>query len=336
MLAAIAVAAMVGAAQAPETPVTSAGPINLLDAPGGLPRFVQRPTGQEFADVYPHAAANLGVGGRALLHCEVAARDGRLAKCRVIREAPVDAGFGGAALGLARFFRVDPQSDAATRGELDLPIGFATSASADEQLTAGPWLEAPTFADIGAAYPDIGGGVTGQVVLHCALERDGRLKACKSIYMQPTDREFDQAALKLSHLFRMKIDQAALNSHQPLAANVLVRIAAPFGAEYKQRRIADPVWLASPSAAHLAELFPAQAASKSVTEGVGMADCTVGVDGALTACQPSGEGDPQKLGFSEAAIKAAGGMRMAPWTDDGGPVDGAQVRVPIRFTSVAQ
>jgi len=27
---------------------------------------------------------------------------------------------------------------------------------------------------------------------------------------------------------------------------------------------------------------------------------------------------------------------MSPWTDEGGPVDGAQVRVPIHFTSVAR
>jgi len=162
------------------------------------------------------------------------------------------------------------------------------------------------------------------------------VRDCKAVYQQPVNRDFDKAAIKVSNLFRLRINQDVLKTHRPMAANITLRLVAPFGDEFKQRRIVDPVWLASPSFARLAELFPAQAAAKNVTEGTGTADCAVGPDGALTACHAFGDGDPPGLGFSDAAVKAAAAMRISPWTDDGGPVDGALVRVPLRFTSVAR
>lgn len=42
-------------------------------------------------------------------------------------------------------------------------------------------------------------------------------------------------------------------------------------------------------------------------------------------------GEPDGLGFSDAAVKIASGMRMNPWTEAGGPVNGARVQLPIRF-----
>jgi TonB family protein len=335
MLAAIALAMALGAFQAPDANAVAAGPVNLTDPLAALPKFIERPNAAQFSSAYPHGAANVGMGGRAVLHCEVAPT-GRLEQCVVARESPTGVGFGAAALGLAKYFRVDPPGEQSKTTELDLPIGFATSISEDEQFVTGPWLEAPSFADVGAAYPDIGGGVAGEAVLHCALTRDGALRDCRSIYQQPVGRDFDKAAIGLAHLFRMRIDQAYLNTHQPMATNVMMRLPAPYRDEFKQKRIVDPAWLAAPGFARLAELFPAQATAKSVTEGTGVVDCTVGADGALTACRAVGAGGPAGLGFAEAAVKAAGALRMSPWTDEGGPVDGAQVRVPIRFTSVAR
>ena len=335
MLAAILLAVALGALQAPEASNAPTVSVNLIDPPTDLPGFLQRPDPAQFSGAYPHSAANMGVGGHALLHCQVA-KGGRLEKCAVLRESPAGAGFGAGALSVAKYFRIDPASDAAQRGEIDLPIGFATSINEDEQLVTGPWLEAPTFADVAAAYPDIGGGAAGETVLHCGLTREGRVRDCKAVYQQPVNRDFDKAAIKVSNLFRLRINQDVLKTHRPMAANITLRLVAPFGDEFKQRRIVDPVWLASPSFARLAELFPAQAAAKNVTEGTGTADCAVGPDGALTACHAFGDGDPPGLGFSDAAVKAAAAMRISPWTDDGGPVDGALVRVPLRFTSVAR
>jgi protein TonB len=121
-----------------------------------------------------------------------------------------------------------------------------------------------------------------------------------------------------------------------MVANVLLSLPAPYGDDAKAKRITDPVWLAVPDDATLAQLFPAPATRKSVNSGQGTADCTVAADGTLQACHAYGDGDPAGLGFSEAAVKAAGTMRMSPWTAAGGPVDGAQVRIPIRFTQAAK
>lgn len=323
MLAVAALAASTpGAVQEPA--------VNVLDAPTEAPRFVERPSASDLGAAYPHGAAQVGMAGKALLHCQIN-RGGRLDACRVERESPAGAGFGGAALSMAKFFRVDPESEATLRGDLELPIGFATAVDEDHLAVAGPWLAAPSFADVAAVYPDIGGGVAGQVVMRCALERDGSLKACKTLYLKPTDRDFDAAAQKLTHLFRMQVVPGLMTSHQPMVANVVMSLAAPFGDDAKARRIAAPVWLTSLDAVSLARLFPLQAAQKGVHSGQGVADCRVGPDGTLQACHAAGPGDPPGLGFSEAAATAAAAMRMSPWTDAGGPADGAVVRIPIRF-----
>jgi hypothetical protein len=307
----------------------------VLDPQGGLPVFIERPSQANLSAAYPRGAAAVGMSGRAVLHCRVAP-DGGLNKCAAIREFPLGAGFGDAALNLSRYYRIDTGSDAVRGGEVDLPIGFVTQISEDEQLVTGPWLAAPGFADTAAVYPDIGGGVSGQVFLHCALARDGSVRACKAKYMRPPDREFDVAALKLTHLFRMSVDPKVFRSGQSAGVNVLLSIAAPYGDEAKVKRVIDPVWLAVPDGPTLAHLFPASAAQKGFQSGLGTAACTVAADGALKACQASGDGDPPGLGFSDAAAKAAAGMRMSPWTEAGGPVDGAQVRIPIRFTQAAK
>lgn len=331
MLAVALIAAAVGAAPTPN----DSAPVSVLAPIGIEARFVQRPSGSEYGAVYPHGAVNVGMPGHVALDCGVE-NDGRLQKCKVEREIPEGASFGGAAVSLSRFFRLDSESVAAMGGDFHFSIGFATATSEDAQLAIGPWLAAPGFADTNAVYPDIGGGVTGQVFMHCGLERDGRLKDCKALYERPIDRDFDVAALKLARRFQMRIDPVVLKSHEALSANVLVRIAAPFGDDAKQRRIADPVWLSAPSLAALSRLFPAQATAKGVTAGVGTVDCTVAADGSLVDCRTGDAGDPPNLGFSDAALKAVAGMRMSPWTDDGGPVDGARIRLPVRFTSVAQ
>lgn len=326
MIAAMMAAAVM--AQAPDPADKPALAVNVLAAPTETPRIAKRPTPLEYLTAYPKAAASVGMGGKAVLDCHVD-NGGRLDACRVAHETPLGAGFGAAALTLSRSYRVEQEPYRAA--DVELPIGFATTLNDNELAVAGPWLAAPTFADVAAAYPDIGGGAAGQIVLHCALQRDGTLHACKTLYLKPVDRDFDVAAMKLARLFRMQINPVTLKSGQPMVADVAMSLAAPFMDEAKTRRISAPDWLAAPGAADLARLFPAEAAAKGVSAGLGEADCTVAADGSLRDCQPFGEGEPPGVGFSKAAALAAAMMRMSPWTDAGGPVDGALVRIPIRF-----
>jgi hypothetical protein len=328
------------AASPPASPTTVPAnlpppPVNLLPVGGDEPlRFLERPSASALAQAYPKGPASVGMSGRAVIHCGVGA-NGWLTRCQATEELPAGLGFGGAAASLGRYFRLDPASEAATQTAIDVPIGFATSALESEVLVAGPWLAAPTFSQVAAVYPDIGGGAAGVVVLHCALDHDGRLRACKTLYAKPTDRNFDAAALKLSRFFRMRIDPGRFKSGQPLATNVTLRLAAPFGDEAKEKKIAAPSWLTGLDPTAVTKMFPSEATAKGLTSGLGYADCVVGADGALADCRPAG-GEPADLGFSEAAVKAAGAIRLSPWTDDGGPVDGAPVRVPVRFTRAAK
>jgi len=74
------------------------------------PDWLKRPGAREFARYYPDHAARAGIGGSVTLSCVVAG-DGKVRDCRVADETPQDAGFGAAALKLAPFFRLSPQTE---------------------------------------------------------------------------------------------------------------------------------------------------------------------------------------------------------------------------------
>jgi len=309
---------------------TPAGAINQIDPPTSQPVFVQRATEEQIAQAYPRSAAHLGASGRAVVHCQVNDQGG-MESCAALREFPQGLGFSEAALGLAKYFRLDPNSFAAKLGEVDVPVNFLAPSKGDDLVLSGSWRAAPSFDAVGAVYPDIGGGAVGLVELRCAISPAGDLSGCKSIYVSPQERDFDKAALKLADQFKMQVDPSTAQTNRRLFANVIIRMPAPFGDEFRSRWVVDPRWVSLPDASRLAALFPAAAKAKGVTTGSGVADCQVGADGALKGCKPFEDGDPPELGFSQAAAKAAGEMRMSPWTDAFGPAAGASVRVPVTF-----
>jgi len=97
-----------------------------LPAPGVIPDWTQRPGPADVAWAYPAAAKAANLEGRATLDCRIDGA-GRLTGCKVRSEAPLDAGFGQAALALAPQFemRATDRNGLPTRGaNVRIPIRF--------------------------------------------------------------------------------------------------------------------------------------------------------------------------------------------------------------------
>jgi TonB family protein len=320
----LAAGAAVAAATAPPAPA----PEVII-----APHWLVRPKGNDVAAAYPDRAKHALISGRAELSCLVAA-DGRLEHCRTYAEAPVGQGFGDAALTLAPRFRMEPPALLPPGAEptVFIPIRFIIAGHPIplEMIMASPrWMSAPTFADLGGAFPD-GAKVDGEVTLRCDVWSQGSLGNCRVLDERPTGSGFAKAAHSLVRRFRVDMDGRVPLPGDNLVADLKIHFSSPESAGFRERRIGQPTWLAVADPAQAAELFPVAASAKGLRTGRGVASCGVGPDGSLRDCVPLA-GDPDGVGFSEAAVKIASVMRMNPWTDAGGPVDGAHVDLPVRF-----
>jgi TonB family protein len=90
------------------------------------PSWLRKPTGDEFARVYPRKALVNRVSGRAALNCRVTVT-GALETCVVIDEGPVGFGFGAAALKMSSAFVMRPETVngvPVTGAQVNIPIVF--------------------------------------------------------------------------------------------------------------------------------------------------------------------------------------------------------------------
>ena len=214
-----------------------------------------------------------------------------------------------------------------------IPIHFQMAGAPLPKQTFinGPiWASAPSFNDLATAFPASASSPAGDVSLRCGVAADGALTACEVREERPAGEGFAAAARLIVSKFRVELGGRPARPSDNLAAELKVHLSNPKSAEFQERRIGQPTWVTLPDPAQAAALFPAEAAAKGLKTGRGVASCGVAPDGGLRDCVPLAA-DPDGLGFSEAAVKIAPLMRMNLWTDAGGPVDGAQVRLPVRF-----
>lgn len=276
-----------------------------------------------------------GVSGGAVLVCESNIQGG-LENCKVDSETPAGEGFGVAALLLVPSFQMKPamKDGKPTRSAVRIPISFKTegggwSGQAVSMIAKPLWKSAPSFADMAAAWPRRAAGVTeAHVAMRCRVTKESRLSLCETMTETPSGKGFGSAARALGDRFELAVDPRGQGARRDIYVNVAVRFVDPNDA--KARTVAHPRWIQGPDPSKILEIFPAEAIARGLTKGVGVADCLVAPDGGLTDCRPARE-DPAGAGFAAAAVSIAGVMRMSPWTEDGRPVDGARIKLPIRF-----
>ncbi len=185
------------------------------------PDWLRKPTGEEMMALYPQAAADNGVEGRALIRCTVSAR-GTLVDCFIVSEDPPGAGFGAAALAMTPSFLMRPMTKDGSPvdgGRIQIPIAFrlpqpepgpppsSIPPPVDPRAVTMPdWLHKPNGEDMARVYPPgaAHAGLNGGAVISCHVTALGTLVECKVDDERPAGKGFGEAALKLGRLFKMR------------------------------------------------------------------------------------------------------------------------------------
>lgn len=277
-----------------------------------------KPTQAQLLGVWPREALRRGQDGKALIACKVSVQ-GALHDCAVVSEDPPNTGFGGAALALTPQFLMTPFTCDGKPFESDvrIPIHFTgltglpptgsilplpASSLGHSVIARVPWMDAPTYAQVLAAYPDKARRthVGGHVALNCRFDGGGRLAGCEVLSENPAGAGFGKGAKTLAKAFLApRTDANGLSLKDD--TTVVAFTFAPEMLDGQSPVIGKPQWTRVPEAVDVAAGFPAAATAANITVGHVVMGCQVGVGGKLTDCAVTRQ-SPDGLGFDKAAL----------------------------------
>lgn len=319
-----------------------AAPAAAQDRP---PDWLKKPTQSDLEAVWPAQALKQGYGGKATISCVLTVQ-GALRDCQVRSESPAGGGFGSAALVLASQFMMRPQLQGGKPVEstVTIPINFPkpdkatgshirpntdTDLPRERVYTGLPWRAAPTYADLMAAYPAKAreAQASGAVTLDCRVEKTGGLSGCRKLREEPERLGFADAARTLAPRF----STPTTDSQGQSIAGSRVHLRVSFDSKMlTSPLIGKPKWVGLPQVNDMSAVIPEAARKAGVYKSRVVLECGVITDGAVDQCQVLSQ-EPDGLGYGDAAVALSKFFRLAVWTEEGLPVVGGRVRIPLRF-----
>jgi TonB family protein len=257
--------------------------------------------------------------------------------CFPLSETPEGSGFGGAAIALTPQFLMKP---AQLKGKpvlstVNIPINWEPMGGPNETFGAKrvipgdlPWTEAPSFADVAAAYPKKAreDKIGGRATMACDLTEEGRLSGCNVPTIEPKGYGFDTAAKALSKKFRFAVstdaDRKATHGLEIHLTMVFDPSMLTDGAPSSASRVGWP----SQGRADAGRLrHPGRDQHRAGDPGVRRS-----AGGTVAGCKVDGE-EPAGKGVGAAALSLAPAFRLTTWTAEGLPTVGGTIRIPIRY-----
>lgn len=186
-----------------------------------------------------------------------------------------------------------------------------------------PLAEAPSVADLAAAYPARAkaAGLNGKVELSCSVGRDDRPRDCAPVLEKPGGYGFGAAAIKLAQ--HMKVGREGMYGQ-----NIFIPFAFDTTVLNGPTTVTKPAWEVLPTAQDFQATFPKT--ENGVNHVRVVLGCTVASDGALNGCAVNQE-DPAGQGYGAGALALASKFKLAPWGPQGEPMVGAKINLPIRY-----
>jgi hypothetical protein len=199
----------------------------------------------------------------------------------------------------------------------------AVAFSAGAESGAPAWIEAPTVADIAAAYPAKAkaAGVGGAVTLTCEIGRDLHPRDCEALKEKPGLYGFGAVARKLA-------EKLKVSSTEMIGQNIFIPVTFDPAVLGGTAMVTKPAWASMPAIEDFQASFPKS--QNGVNDVRVVLGCTVEAGGSLGGCAVTQE-TPAGQGYGEGALALAAKFKMSPWSTNGEPTVGAKIKLPIHY-----